>query len=105
MSESINIKVDNKYIQIFLILFFGAALGYTIQTLPKKFLNLLSNPIGIFIVIFMNLFIVNDFIINPVKVKEILLLTLIYTVFLSMLIFIGEKYKEEEETGTSVSKK
>ena len=93
---------------LFSVLFFGAWGGATLSRFPSSFHNFISGPYGTFMIVVINLIIMDDFKVTKSSMFEILIQALIYTVILQLVITyfehqtLLEKEQEKEDLKETV---
>ena len=93
---------------LFSVLFFGAWGGATLSRFPKRFHDFISGPYGTFMIVTINLIILDDFKVTKSSLFEIFIQAIIYTVFLQLVITyfehqtLLEKEAEKEDLKETV---
>lgn len=85
----LNWDKSNKLHEIFIlfsVLFFGAWGGATLSRFPSKFHDFVSGPIGTFMIIVINLIILDDFKVSVRSFIEIIFQAIVYTILLQLVI-------------------
>ena len=99
----IGLPKENVFVQynrLFYITLYSAAIGVILLRLPKKIVTFLGNPLGSFIIIFLNLYAYNDFNLTKNVLKKMILSTFIITLFVQIFLYGANILFPEEQTVT-----
>ena len=80
---------SNKLHEVFIlfsVLFFGAWGGATLSRFPKKFHDFIAGPIGTFVIVMINLVMLDDFKVSIQSFIEIVFQSIVYTILLQLVI-------------------